>query len=228
MPNYCHGTLVIDANEDLLNTILNTVHGTGDEENNPLDFNKIIPMPDYIYRGAIGPKEEELYGKNNWYDWSIENRGTKWNSCDAELDGNVFRFWTAWSPCSPVIEKLAEMFPNAGFDYTYDESGMCFCGEEKYEGGKLIYLMEADMEENWFDDDGDDKANMPSDYIYGQEKEEKTYIEEYETYKVGRIKTLYDDVECRTITDGWFCEGKGDLRKRLEEAKVKDRFISEV
>lgn len=218
MPNNCFGTLKITASDELLKKILDTVHGTGDDEDNPFDFNKIIPMPDYIFSGVIGPEEEKLYGKNNWYDWSCENWGTKWNSCDTELHGNFYTFWTAWSPCSPVIEKLAEMFPDAVFDYSYDESGMCFCGEEKYEGGKLVYIMEADMWENWYDEESDEP---PADFEYGHEAEEKTYTEEYETYKVGRIKTLFDDVECRTETDGWFCEGKGDLRNRLEEAMGK-------
>ena len=99
MPNYCYGTLKITANTAILSKILDTVSGTGDEEGNPFDFNKIIPMPDYIYRGSIGPEEEKIYGKNNWYDWSNENWGTKWNSCDTTFEEDTFSFWTAWSPC---------------------------------------------------------------------------------------------------------------------------------
>jgi len=41
------------------------------------DFNKIVPMPDFIFKGNLGQKEKEEYGKNNWYDWSITNWGTK-------------------------------------------------------------------------------------------------------------------------------------------------------
>ncbi len=181
-------------------------------------------MPDYIYQGNLGKEESDKYGKNNWFDWSIENWGTKWNSRDTELNGNCYSFWTAWNPCSPVIEKLAEMFPDASFYYRYDESGMGFCGVEKYEGGKLVYIMEADTWENWYDEEGDE---FPDDFEYGQEKEEKTYTEEYETYKVGEIKTLFDDVDFRTETDVWFCEGKGDLRKRLEEARRISEMLEE-
>lgn len=223
MPNNCYGYLTIDAKDELLNKIIDTLRGTDDDEGNPFDFNKVIPMPDYIYHGNLGKEETDKYGKNNWYDWSNENWGTKWNSCDTELNGNCYSFWTAWSPCSPVIEKLAEMFPDASFDYTYDESGMGFCGEEKYEGGNLVYIMEADMWEYWYDDEGEEP---PADFEYGHEAEEKTYTEEYETYKVGRIKTM-SDFDCRTETDGWFCEGKGNLRERLEEARKSSEMLED-
>ena len=139
MPNHCFGTLKVIADDELLNEILKTVHGTGEQSNNPFDFNKIIPMPDYIYRGNLGDEEMERYGKNSWYYWSDENWGTKWNSCDTEYSNNCFTFWTAWSPCSPVIQKLSEMFPDARFEYSYKERDIGFRGYEIYENGSLIY-----------------------------------------------------------------------------------------
>ena len=159
MPNYCCGNLEIIANDKLLKRIIETVHGTGDESDNPFDFDKIIPMPDYIYRGIIGTQEEELYGKNNWYDWSNENWGTKWNSCDTILNGNVFSFWTAWTPCSPVIRELARMFSEARFDYWYEEPGCAFCGREIYEDGILKYELNADFSEIYIYDDCDEEES---------------------------------------------------------------------
>ena len=72
--------------------------------------------------------------------------------------------------CSPVIKRLAEMFPDACFDYYYDESGVGFCGEERYENGKLVYIMEADLSERWYDDEDD---VLPPDFLKMAEKKKK-------------------------------------------------------
>lgn len=42
-----------------------------------IDFNKVIPMPEHIFRDMA---EREKYGKDNWYNWSIAHWGTIWNS----------------------------------------------------------------------------------------------------------------------------------------------------
>lgn len=76
MPNYCDNYLTIDGNPDTRKKILELLK----TDENCFDFEKVIPMPDYIYRGSVGKKEKENYGENNWYDWSIKNWGTKWNS----------------------------------------------------------------------------------------------------------------------------------------------------
>ena len=79
MPNHVTNRITIIADkqrtQEILGFIKNDERGLGS-----IDFNKIIPMPDNIYRGNLGQKEKELYGQNNWYDWSIANWDTKWNS----------------------------------------------------------------------------------------------------------------------------------------------------
>ena len=82
MPNYCYNSLSISGSNETLKKIYNLVHS----DDNEIDFEKIIPMPDYIYRGDFGPEEEKIYGKDNWYDWSCEHWGTKWNSVDAHCE----------------------------------------------------------------------------------------------------------------------------------------------
>ena len=82
-------------------------------DENDFDFNNIIPMPKNIFRGNLGREEEEKYGKNNWYDWSIENWGTKWNSVGTRVelkDGSLYyTFDTAWDCPREIVNALMRM-----------------------------------------------------------------------------------------------------------------------
>ena len=108
-----------------------------DPNGNPLvlegtfDFNKIVPMPENIFRGPLGEKEREMYGANNWYDWSRWNWGTKWNSYDGEWyeEGASIQFNTAWSTPEPVYLALIKKFPNLDFNVEFADEDMGFnCG----------------------------------------------------------------------------------------------------
>lgn len=89
-----------------------------------LDFEKILPMPEEL-KGTESPKD-----KPNWYDWAVENWGTKWNSFDGNIsdDYSGVGFVTAWSPPIPVISALAKKIGKR-LRLIYDEPGMDFCGE---------------------------------------------------------------------------------------------------
>lgn len=90
-----------------------------------VDFNKIIPMPDDIFTGNLGDAERAIHGTKNWYDWSLENWGTKWNAYETHCnkDGRYFAvtFYTAWSPPGPILEKIRELF--GPFDYAFFDEG---------------------------------------------------------------------------------------------------------
>ncbi|MER9937434.1 hypothetical protein [Mesorhizobium sp. M0088] len=64
-------------------------------------------------------------GHKSWYDWSIANWGTKWNSYDFELvseDPFQFLFQTAWSFPEPVFVALAKRYPTLQFEcLSFDE-----------------------------------------------------------------------------------------------------------
>jgi hypothetical protein len=72
------------------------------------------------------PEEEAelaIIGHRDWYSWSVENWGTKWNACSVEIDeASVeygfleIRFETAWSAPVPVLLKMRELFPRLPFD----------------------------------------------------------------------------------------------------------------
>jgi hypothetical protein len=69
------------------------------------------------------------YGHTDWFDWSTDNWGTKWNSdstniiheTDIELE---IEFLTAWSHPMGIYKKLLDMFPMVSVSY-----------EAQYEGG---------------------------------------------------------------------------------------------
>jgi hypothetical protein len=102
-------------------------------DDNPFDFDKIVPMPDNIFRGNLGTDEREKYGSLNWYDWSCENWGTKWNSRNAKVDWEGeddagFIFDTAWSAPTPIANTLKSMFRGIKFRWFYRDEGDMFCG----------------------------------------------------------------------------------------------------
>ena len=77
-------------------------------EKGDFTFEKIVPMPENIYRGDLGPKERAKYGRDNWYDWSYANWGTKWDACESNVQGSTVTFETAWSCPEPVLRELAK------------------------------------------------------------------------------------------------------------------------
>lgn len=118
MPNHVTNVLRVTGYEHL-----NAPDGLADEvlaalrgEQGPVDFDRIIPMP----------KEQE----ENWYDWSIQNWGTKWNAYSAiagkpydERNEALFHFETAWAPPLPVIDALAAKFPQAHIRLIWADEG---------------------------------------------------------------------------------------------------------
>ncbi|CAN1505192.1 hypothetical protein MCEREM21A_00621 [Sphingomonadaceae bacterium] len=92
-------------------------------DNGGFSFDRFIPMPEYIYKGDLGPTERELYGANNWLDWSCENWGTKWD-CD-EVSVTLFEdgaaahlsivYRSPWRSSFPVSKVMSLRNPNLKF-----------------------------------------------------------------------------------------------------------------
>lgn len=79
------------------------------------------------------------YGHTSWYNWSIDNWGTKWNAYSQSKKGNTITFQTAWSVAEPVIAALSERFKHNTFSVTYaDEDIGNNCGRIVYENGECI------------------------------------------------------------------------------------------
>ncbi len=129
--------------KEILEAIKNDEYGIGS-----IDFNKIIPMPENIFRGNLGTEERKLYGSDNWYDWSIENWGTKWNGYDFapfEEGQRSIEFNTAWATVLPVIEALSEKYPDAVIKIRWSDEDFGYnVGEREYQNGESIYEYEPE------------------------------------------------------------------------------------
>jgi len=81
------------------------------------------------------------YGCPTWYEWTIENWGTKWNAYQqTKIDENTIEFQTAWSGVPNMVELLAQKYPTLSLSYMYaDEDWGCNVGEFEYEGGQCVY-----------------------------------------------------------------------------------------
>ena len=111
MPNWTHNIVGFEAPKNKLQEIKKKLSSS----KNVFDLNKILPMPkhsDTFYaKGSLCDKQRKKFGNNNWYDWSIYNWGTKWNSVRSEISEEtenyiVYHFDTAWDAPRPIIQEI--------------------------------------------------------------------------------------------------------------------------
>ena len=121
MPNWCSNTIEIEGTKEQINKFVSFLDEQGGKE----WFTFFKPTPPEL-------KEE------GWYEWNIENWGTKWN-CDAQdwvkvenpnEDESSVTFWfdSAWSPPTALYEFI-ESISTMNIKASYNEGGMGFVGE---------------------------------------------------------------------------------------------------
>ena len=155
MPNWCNNSVEIYHEDPAMIERVRTAFNDGRL------LAEFIPIPQSlkIVAGCVGDPDEqkkleedtarnkEVHGYGNWYDYCINEWGTKW---DVGADGNpaqdipgglMLGFESAWAPPVNAYEKLFYM----GFKIRamYYEPGMAFAGifedgqDEYYEYGGL-------------------------------------------------------------------------------------------
>lgn len=92
-------------------------------------------FPDRVEIFLCGVQAYKETGYTNWYDWSIQNWGTKWNAYDGSVSdiqripraSNYMMeatFNSAWSPPKEALEVLSGVYPECSFHcYALDEGG---------------------------------------------------------------------------------------------------------
>jgi len=136
MPNHVTNRVEITSDEPFKIDKLIESLKTSDEQ--IFDFNSIIEMPEdsdtFQATGHLVISETSRQSsRGNWYDWSRENWGTKWNAYRATMERNsknqvTYTFQTAWACPFPVIQKLAEKFKVYVRCAYYDEDFGNNCG----------------------------------------------------------------------------------------------------
>ena len=83
-------------------------------------YNYLLDKYDNLLKlGKTYVNNINLYGYSTWYDWRINNWGTKWNAVRSWEDGDKFGFETAWSSVTKLMILLSTKFPNVLFCYGY-------------------------------------------------------------------------------------------------------------
>jgi hypothetical protein len=93
----------------------------------------------------------------NWYNWNINNWGTKWDACEVSqerlTDTNLsIRFDTAWDKPDPIFMAMTEQHPELTFDFSWEE-------EQGWGGEAQGYEGEYSVRNEW------DIPNSHEDYV---------------------------------------------------------------
>jgi hypothetical protein len=179
MPNWCTNMISIKGeSEGHIKDICEALKS----DTSIFDFNKIIPYPEKYaeldriadeWRGTDGkPRfsskdQAPVDGFNQGgHEWVYKNWGTKWN-VDSKFiavsrpdeDQVVFCFDTAWSPPTPVIQKLSELFPTAGIVLRFKEPDMEEKGLLSFKAGS-VFEEEIDEEDEFFIDEYEEEEEQ--------------------------------------------------------------------
>jgi hypothetical protein len=104
----------------------------GDSEKDILEVMEQVKLSD---------DNEKKYGYANWYEFCNNEWGTKWGAYGFRIEQDekglfIARYETAWSPASPIFDKLATMFPTLSFEVDIADEGWGFAGTQIWENGE--------------------------------------------------------------------------------------------
>ena len=141
MPNWCNNTLELQHEDPAMIERARVAFNDGKL------CNEFVPVPEslHVVAGRVSDEAEQAkleadtaknladHGYGNWYDFCVNEWGTKWDVggdgqiADVLEDGRLaMSFDSAWSPPIQFYEKMLDL----GFSVRayYYESGMCFAG----------------------------------------------------------------------------------------------------
>lgn len=104
----------------------------------------------YSYQNFIPMTKDDFL--SGFYEWNIENWGTKWDVGDIEALTDLIHtednpeqlaeieyfFMSPWSPPLAVIKEMVKQYPMLTFTFSFREEGMQFAGVFQGVNGELI------------------------------------------------------------------------------------------
>ena len=161
MPNWCANTAVITGPKPVIDEIKQIL-----ASDQPELLNWMRPLP-----------EDQ---RDNWYDWCVNNWGTKWEAHspfvgdDTEEDTITFSFDTAWAPPVAAFRHWAERDGRVTYRLTYMETGMGFVGWDSYDGEYFDedYVEQGDDEDRYWE-------MAAEEFGYEREEEEPEPLTEW-------------------------------------------------
>lgn len=188
MPNWCNNTITLTGPKEKISAI----YAKAVEDNALLQ--QLKPMPEALEdTTSPAPKEGKVQplvdGFDNWYDWRVQNWGTKWDvdvdNLELSEDGTTITGWfdSAWAPPIHAYEYFLTDNEDCSIKSYYYEGGMDFGGlwEDFADAEVTISDFTSDeMEDpnNGLIYDLDQHFNF-SDYVREYEEEQKTETEKF-------------------------------------------------
>ena len=143
MPNWCWNHLEVSGDEKQLQEFV--------EKSLVKDEHSLIESrlehDNFSFEGTLPRGDRE-----DWYNWSLDNWGTKWDACEPYIDHNdidyfAVSFESAWSPPIAWIKNIMKDFPDLSFTLEYEEPGMCFGGRLLAQHDKLWDVLHWDLDQ---------------------------------------------------------------------------------
>ena len=196
MPNYCNNTLLCYGTEENINKFLTAIcTSEHSETTDPYDYSilhKLVPTPQDLVDTVAGWSADPVtqaeyqrkfdenlakYGHKDWYDWNLDNWGTKWADGETHIamrnDGFCgLRFETPWCAPEAGIDKVSKLFPEIEFVLTYMEQGVGFVGATAYKNGTVASSYSESITMPNYDDENYDDLLDNIDEVYFETMEQ--------------------------------------------------------
>ena len=187
MPNWCSNTITIRGEKEDIDRFESFLNEKDGKE--WFDFFRPCPQEmkdvDNVSFGNVNEELMKKYGAADWYSWSLNNWGCKWN-CDAQdwsREDDSISFWFD-SPWGPPTELYSFICTDTDFDVEadYHEEGMAFVGrfvdgeDESYEYSDVASLLDIpeSIVDNWnLREMLEERAEWEEDDDFDDEEEEK-------------------------------------------------------